>query len=330
MQSSRITTDKVAGREAFSFWRDVICETFIRLDCSAQNRSEFAGGLSSYPLGNLQLSSMTSDQIGLTRSPSRIASAREEYCLVVVQGRGRTLAEQDGRQVVLDPGDIAMFDSTRPYSAELLTGFHHFVIKVPREVLKRRLGPIEAFTAQKISGNRGIGSVTSRFVRSLPRQLVSMDDMAVQHVAESCLGLLTAALAGKADVSGSTGTSTRMMHVARAKAFIASNLQDGALSPGYVATSLGISERYLAALFAEEGLSISRLIWKQRIERCKTALSDSSQNHRSVTEIAFGWGFNDASHFSHLFKRQTGTSPRRYRVANTGVNKAAPNSQQLS
>ena len=39
--------------------------------------------------------------------------------IVVVQGSGRTLAEQDGRQAILETGDLALFDSVRPYFAQL-------------------------------------------------------------------------------------------------------------------------------------------------------------------------------------------------------------------
>jgi AraC-like DNA-binding protein len=37
------------------------------------------------------------------------------------------------------------------------------------------------------------------------------------------------------------------------------------------------------------------------------------QVHRHITEIAFGWGFNELTHFSRAFKERYGVSPRDWR-----------------
>jgi transcriptional regulator GlxA family with amidase domain len=58
---------------------------------------------------------------------------------------------------------------------------------------------------------------------------------------------------------------------------------------------------------------LGRYIWTHRLERCKSALTDSSQSHRAISEIAFAWGFNNMSHFSSLFRERVGVSPREYR-----------------
>lgn len=312
-QPLHVTTAKVARRDAFSFWQDVICETFIHLDCTSPQRQDFHGDVRSYPLAKLQLSSMTSNQINLTRSKSRIASAPDEYCLAVIQGQGRTLGEQDGRQVVLNAGDIALFDSVRPYRAELQNGFQHLVLKIPRQTMQRRLGPVEVATATRIAGNRGMGLLASSFVRTLSKGLVDMDEATASRAAETALDLISAAFSETIARTANSRSSTRAAHLVRAKSHIAANLHECDLSPGRVAVALGISVRYLNALFAESGTSVARYIWQARIERCRHALSDPFQAHRSISEIAYSWGFNDLSHFSKMFRESAGTSAREFR-----------------
>jgi AraC-like DNA-binding protein len=39
-------------------------------------------------------------------------------------------------------------------------------------------------------------------------------------------------------------------------------------------------------------------------------LADPAERDRSVSEIAYHWGFNDAAHFSRTFKARFGMSPR--------------------
>jgi len=320
MCANHVSTEGVGPQEAFAFWNDVICETFIHLDCTSPDRNRFTGRVSNVSFADLQLSSMASDQIDLRRSKSRIATAREEYGLLVVQGRGRTLGEQDGRRVVLDTGDVALFDSVRPYYAQLQTGFHHFILKIPREKLRQQLGPLEAVTATKISGKNGIGRVVAAFIRSLPEGLDTIDVATAEQLANSCVDLVAAALGTAVCNAAMSGTTTKIIHLTRAKSFIAANIHRSDLSPEVVAGTLGVTTRYLGALFTADGISVSRYIWRLRLDRCKASLADPRQAHRSISEIAFAWGFNNMSHFSHMFRQQVGTSPREFRAVNRATN----------
>jgi AraC-like DNA-binding protein len=47
--------------------------------------------------------------------------------------------------------------------------------------------------------------------------------------------------------------------------------------------------------------------------RCQKAFDDPSQTHRTISEIAYGWGFSDMTHFGRKFKAAYGLSPREFR-----------------
>jgi AraC family transcriptional activator of tynA and feaB len=82
-----------------------------------------------------------------------------------------------------------------------------------------------------------------------------------------------------------------------------------------VAQAAGISVRYANALLAEQNTSIARLIQTRRLARCRMALEDPLQKHRTVSDIAYGWGFSDMTHFGRSFKAAYGLSPRDYRAS---------------
>ena len=42
-------------------------------------------------------------------------------------------------------------------------------------------------------------------------------------------------------------------------------------------------------------------------------LASPLHSHRTITEIAFAWGFNNSAHFNRLFKERYGLSARAYR-----------------
>jgi AraC family transcriptional activator of tynA and feaB len=93
------------------------------------------------------------------------------------------------------------------------------------------------------------------------------------------------------------------------QAAIESRLFDPALTPSCAAAAGGISVRHANALLAQEGTSLERHILERRLQRCRTALEDPAQSHRTIAEIAFAWGFSSASHFSHRFKERFAATP---------------------
>ena len=74
---------------------------------------------------------------------------------------------------------------------------------------------------------------------------------------------------------------------------------------------VGLSKKYLSGLFSKEvSLTLSEYIQNERIKESKHLLSSS--NH-SILDIATWLNFNDQSHFTRIFKKFTGTTPKKFR-----------------
>ena len=69
---------------------------------------------------------------------------------------------------------------------------------------------------------------------------------------------------------------------------------------------------YLCKIFKNfTGQTIMQYVNEQRIER---ACYDIAKKNKSVTDAAFGNGFNDLSYFTKTFKRYKGMSPREFKA----------------
>jgi AraC-like DNA-binding protein len=101
-----------------------------------------------------------------------------------------------------------------------------------------------------------------------------------------------------------------LLHV---RVVIDSRLTDPALNAETVAAAAGLNVRGANRLLKEEGTTIDRLIVSRRLDRCRRALEDRTQSRRTVSEIAYAWGFADVSHFARRFKAAYGCSPGEYR-----------------
>jgi len=108
-------------------------------------------------------------------------------------------------------------------------------------------------------------------------------------------------------------SSVRTASILKLRAVIESLLSNSALDAATVAAAAGISVRYANALLQEDDTSIMRLIQARRLARCRAALEDPLQNRRTVSEIAYGWGFSDMTHFGRIFKAAYGMLPSDYR-----------------
>lgn len=67
----------------------------------------------------------------------------------------------------------------------------------------------------------------------------------------------------------------------------------------------GCGKGNLHKLFRDEAETLGEYIWQARLAR-------------SITEIAFSWGFNISPHFSRVFKERYGLSPRGFRMRALG------------
>jgi AraC family transcriptional activator of tynA and feaB len=118
-------------------------------------------------------------------------------------------------------------------------------------------------------------------------------------------------------------SSARSVALLNVRAVIESRLSDPHLNATSVAEAAGVSIRYANALLAEENTSIMRLVLAMRLARCRQALEDPFQDNRTVSEIAYGWGFSDMTHFGRCFKAMYDVSPRDYRKSANGLRRGA-------
>ena len=78
-----------------------------------------------------------------------------------------------------------------------------------------------------------------------------------------------------------------------------------------IAAHVHLSEAYFKSKFKRElGVTPRRYLIDKIMEKAKRDLSSTD---RSVTEIAFDYGFSSSSYFSSVFRQETGLTPRAYR-----------------
>ncbi|MGN9757438.1 helix-turn-helix domain-containing protein [Streptomyces sp. SD31] len=308
------STAPLEGRARLDYWREVVCTTFVQyeMDVPQPTSAGFRGRVTAQTLGDLGVARVVSDPHTVFRSPTLIRRSGEDDLLVNLAVQGCVTVSQQERDAVLRPGDFTVYDSARPCRIVCADPFELLVLKVPRPLFDAHCPLARDAMATTVPGDHGVGALFAPFFHSLTAHSAGLSPDARERIGATLLELLATALSERTDSGARLGVP-RAAHMDRARRYIIDHIADPDLSPAMVARALGISVRYLHAIFRAEDTSPSRWILQQRIDRAAGLLADPGRAGRSVTDIAYAVGFKDASHFTRAFKDRHGFSPREYR-----------------
>jgi AraC family transcriptional activator of tynA and feaB len=296
-----------------TYWHSVACENIVDHDSIPENRRAFRAELQSGSLDDLGLVLFENSPMYISHTVRHLARAAIDEIFVCRQVGGQLALEQDGREVLLEPGDIALLDPRLPYTGTFFRGSRLLVLKIPRELLQARVGKTRQMIARGIKPSEAEHSLTSAFLAMLPDYAGRLGVTAEGIVKDQVLDLMAVSLAKAMQARLPRISSARSLVLTQVRAAIERRLADPALDAATVAAAAGVSVRYANAVLAEENTSIMRLVQARRLEHCRRALADSSQAHRTVSEIAYSWGFSDTTHFGRRFKAVYGSPPTEYR-----------------
>ena len=294
-------------------WRALAGGRFVPLQLSADGADSFHAALRTRDFGRVTINEITAAPHRVERLPELISPTDSRHYKLSLQLEGTGFVAQDGRTAVLRPGDIAIYDTSRPYTIDFNEDVRCLVMAFPQDAFEVAPQLIRRITAVRLAGDDGVGAVISPFMQHLADNLELLDGVSGERIVRSSLDLLTALVYAEISAGEDAGESRRA-ELWACKRWIEDNLDDPELSAAAVARAQYISMRHLQYLFHDEGLTVSGYIRMRRMEGCRLDLSDSALASLSVAQIAERWGFTDASRFSKVFKAEFGLPPRRFRA----------------
>jgi AraC-like DNA-binding protein len=294
-------------------WRTAIAETVVPLSISEYGGTPFLGRFRRTSVGQVGLFEMQTTAHTVRRTPELITADQPVFYKMSLQLEGRAELQQDGRTAVLSPGDIAVYDTHRPYTLSFPEPSRAMIMIFPQAMVELSPHELSRLTAVRFCAEEGLARMISPFFTELIHNLDQLSGGYGSRLVHSALDLMVTMLSKelhRQDQSGH-GSSHRLSWQIRQ--YILRNLSDESLTPSTIATAHFISVRYLYTLFAEDEHTVSAWIRSQRLAHIRRDLTDPLLAHRPVSWIAGRWGLHDAAHFSRLFKSEHGVSPSAYR-----------------
>ena len=305
------STDLVPVPDRLEAWRwnaQQICG-----DCRFQfpKRYSFHGSIEARRVAGLELTLFSSSPVAFRKFPVASLNSESRACIVITQLAGIRRYQQGGKVAILKRGDTTLIDSGLSWNSECEGDCARLYLRVPYFVMEDQLGLKPIPIARRISGTSGLGTMLFGLSTSLFRQAEDLSSEEGAAAVEAYFRILSACV-GEWEKSRVDRTRTDVVWT-RIASFIETHLAETDLGPATIASALGISVRHVHRVFSSKGCSVADWIRERRLRQCRSDLSDPRLTQKSITEIAFFWGFNDSAHFSRTFKKQFGVCPRAYR-----------------
>ena len=304
-------TTEVDASEAFDYYHEGICSAFMPLRPSLEQslRHGFQATHYAYGIGASTLNLVSAQSHLVQRGRAEIAASSEDCYYLNLQLAGDSRITQNGTDIVLLPGDVGLFDSSRIF------GLHHdrlpqlkvASLMLPKHSLGAGAGDQPDRTPQLLSRHPVYGRLISEAMQSLVDTTTAGDHSAMAALQTLIISLLdlSGQLPGEkagADTLASTGDSVRAAQLLRVKRIIRTRCTTPGYSMSDCASDAGLSERYIHRLFETDEDSFGTFLISERLTAATRLLCHSG--HLPTSAIATQTGFSDPSHFHSALRRR--------------------------
>jgi len=210
------------------------------------------------------------------------------------------------------PGSFCLIDPALPFTIET-TEMHARSIYLDRQSVLAVAPYIQSMTSRSIDGNTGAGAVMRATVEEMFKLAPALDEDTADSISEALPYTLAIALTALGRDPNVGRPRLQLFHKKRILRYARQHLHDPNLDPRRIAAGVNLSLRYLYDLFAGEEMPLMKWIWSERLKRAQRDLKARHLMARSISEIAYSWGFSNLAHFSRAFRHEYAMSPRQWR-----------------
>jgi len=310
IRSEQWATSATPPTSQYEAWFDKVNRTFGRWRSEGAGLGAFRAELRQTSMPDMSLVECWCEPCAGYRSKSDASDSETEVLTIQLVVSGREFMKLGEQQAILSQGDIFIWDSTQSMSFEVVQPLHKISLVVPLQRLKDWLPGRWKSLPRKMNQCDPGTAILSSFLQELARVDYQATPLRQAALTEAAVAMLVAPMSDQ-DIS----FVGKPAHLDIVKSKIMRQLRDPTIDLEAIAKSNRISLRYLHKLFESEGCTPWRFVTRERMSACYRDLVNPVLQQRSITDIAFSWGFSSVTHFSRKIKAEYGSSPSQLRAA---------------
>lgn len=304
---STVDTSDVAPGNRLAYWRrHVDVANGLNVVCGTEN---FLGRMENRVLGPLSIHSV------YISTPHRAIRTRTQEDLIFanIQLRNDGARFCGSREFVMRRDSLMLYEASEAYQLDFDGASESLVLAIPKPELQKRVANLPVHLEEAFEYDSQKVTMLAQMMRGVLEMPVQARQSVTDSIAEAVLSMLVATLFDCEAAGSRTPTYGTAAMLQRIKAYVNANIADPDLSPVVVADAVGITVSYLHKIFMLNNTTLMQAILAERLERCRKDIAKLDRAG-GLSQVAYAWGFNDASHFSRSFRKRFGVSPREYRL----------------
>ncbi|WP_166434180.1 AraC family transcriptional regulator [Vibrio viridaestus] len=291
-------TSTIEANERLDYWHSSVCQTYASVDIQSCIR-DYQGTISKKQFDELTITASTGDKINFQRTKSKICTDIREEIQVSLLLKGDVSIESNGVVTKATPGDILIYDSTRPFELRM-EQFSTLTTLIPKSLLA-----IDELGGVLFEKSQLVTSIISKVLLEISYSDLDCPTISQNSITSNFVNLIESNLKGH---SSCDSKGIRIdSQVDRIKQYLESQLSNPDVTIESVANSMSMSPRTLYRIFSKEGETVMGWLWKKRLSEAHREISTG--RFKRVGVAALEYGFSDFSHFSRAFKKQYGYTP---------------------
>ncbi|MBS0591282.1 MAG: helix-turn-helix domain-containing protein [Proteobacteria bacterium] len=315
----RISSEDMEPSQLLQYWQDHLCRHVIQAHCSTPSDHPLFFDLLHYPVPGAGVTWLRDSPQLVTRAPEHVKRAEGHHVVVMVQHEGTTFVRSGDCDIVLNPGDVGLVADWRPSLTTANASVAQSVLMVPLEQMRGLLPKTTDLSVLRLDGGHHGTGLVQQIMQGLHLQLKWGTDLgSVGHFQQALLQSVAGACLAQGLMQPQRGSRLEHYYFERMEAFIRAHLGSAELLPASIAAHVGLSVSHAQRLYRTFGTSMTRSIRDKRLDAAQRDLRNPSLKNLTVQEIAYQWGFYDAAHLSHAFRKAFGVSPKEWRVRGQG------------
>lgn len=302
------STRDVSAREQYDTWVATLNQTFGKWQPDLPSSPGFDANVKVSNLPGLSIVECHCDPCGAHRSRRDTGAIEKEQLTIQLVLSGREYIHMGDQEAVLSKGDVFVWDDTQAMRFSVIEPLHKLSLVLPLDRLRSWAPNSWRELPRHLVSGEPSAAMLGSFIKSLSEIDFANNPMRYNALIEAAVSILVAPVA-KPNSDG----SHRLAQLETIKARIQPMLRDPNLDLKSIAAKNRISLRYLHWLFEATETTPWRYIVHQRLEGCKRDLQNPELSNRTVTDIAFSWGFSNSAHFGRKIRAEYGYSPTELR-----------------
>lgn len=305
---TQFSTELIPEEGRFDVWRDSMSVLFEVERKKEHAQSPFVANLEAFMFDQIMLARTTSNSAYYRRQPKDIKADGIDMIMIQLFLKGEVEFQHGKNRSFIKPGDILVYDLSREVS-NFNTSFDNISVLFPRELIDEYIPAAALWHGQILPRDQPMTNLLRSHMMSLYEFGPNITNESCDNLQRALLNLTSSAFQASTQNIARAAEIIAATQLREIKKYIHKHLHHPNLTPESIGQAFGFSRAQLYRV-AEPLDGITHYIQKQRLKRCWKELNNPGQNHMTITELAFKWGYNDAGTFTRNFKKAFGMLPK--------------------